>query len=58
MHHYYEQPIPCLKLIDIMYVTKRDGQHQKCQFDKIQHRIAKLCYGLDNKVSLLTATWL
>jgi hypothetical protein len=34
-----------------MYVVKRDGKQQSCQFDKIQSRISKLCYGLDQKVS-------
>jgi len=32
-----------------MYVVKRDGKQQSCQFDKIQSRISKLCYGLDSK---------
>jgi len=34
----------------MMYVVKRDGKQQSCQFDKIQSRISKLCYGLDSKV--------
>jgi hypothetical protein len=34
-----------------MFVVKRDGKRQSCQFDKIQSRISKLCYGLDQKVS-------
>ena len=34
-----------------MYIVKRDGRQQSCQFDKIQSRISKLCYGLDQKVS-------
>ena len=33
-----------------MYIVKRDGRQQSCQFDKIQSRISKLCYGLDQKV--------
>lgn len=33
----------------MMYVVKRDGKQQSCQFDKIQSRISKLCYGLDSK---------
>ena len=36
-----------------MYIIKRDGRQQRCQFDKIQSRISKLCYGLDQKVSSL-----
>mmetsp|Transcript_43409 Transcript_43409/g.91173 ORF Transcript_43409/g.91173 Transcript_43409/m.91173 type:complete len:816 (+) Transcript_43409:66-2513(+) len=32
-----------------MYVVKRNGKQQSCQFDKIQSRISKLCYGLDQK---------
>jgi hypothetical protein len=32
-----------------MYIIKRDGRQQSCQFDKIQSRISKLCYGLDQK---------
>ena len=36
-----------------MFVVKRDGKRQSCQFDKIQSRISKLCYGLDQKVSYL-----
>ena len=36
-----------------MYIVKRDGRQQSCQFDKIQSRISKLCYGLDQKVCLL-----
>ena len=35
---------------DTMYVVKRDGKQQTVQFDKIQSRISKLCYGLDQKV--------
>lgn len=34
----------------IMFVIKRNGRQQSCQFDKIQSRISKLCYGLDQKV--------
>lgn len=36
-----------------MYVVKRNGKQQSCQFDKIQSRISKLCYGLDQKVSVV-----
>lgn len=36
--------------ITTMYIVKRDGRQQSCQFDKIQSRISKLCYGLDQKV--------
>lgn len=36
-----------------MYIVKRDGRQQRCQFDKIQSRISKLCYGLDQKVSFV-----
>jgi len=32
-----------------MYIIKRNGKKQSCQFDKIQSRISKLCYGLDQK---------
>lgn len=32
-----------------MYVVKRNGKKQKVFFDKISHRISKLCYNLDNK---------
>eukprot|EP00984_Skeletonema_dohrnii_P027487 scaffold17050_cov61-Skeletonema_dohrnii-CCMP3373.AAC.2 len=32
-----------------MFIVKRDGRQQSCQFDKIQSRISKLCYGLDQK---------
>mmetsp|Transcript_7236 Transcript_7236/g.15654 ORF Transcript_7236/g.15654 Transcript_7236/m.15654 type:complete len:819 (+) Transcript_7236:81-2537(+) len=32
-----------------MFVVKRNGKQQSCQFDKIQSRISKLCYGLDQK---------
>lgn len=32
-----------------MYVVKRNGKQQTVQFDKIQSRISKLCYGLDQK---------
>lgn len=32
-----------------MYVVKRNGQKQKVLFDKISSRIAKLCYGLDER---------
>jgi len=32
-----------------MYIVKRDGRKETCQFNKIQSRIAKLCYGLDPK---------
>jgi hypothetical protein len=38
---------------DIMYVVKRDGKQQTVQFDKIQSRISKLCYGLDQKVRMI-----
>eukprot|EP01135_Chromosphaera_perkinsii_P009602 Nk52_evm52s1810 gene=Nk52_evmTU52s1810 len=31
-----------------MFVVKRDGKKEKIQFDKITHRIEKLCYGLDS----------
>lgn len=36
-----------------MYVVKRDGKQQTVQFDKIQSRISKLCYGLDQKVRMI-----
>jgi len=36
----------------IMFIRKRDGRQQSCQFDKIQSRISKLCYGLDQKVRM------
>lgn len=29
------------------YVVKRDGRHETVHFDKIAHRIEKLCYGLN-----------
>jgi len=38
-----------------MYIVKRDGRLQCCQFDKIQNRIAKLSYGLDKRVRLMPA---
>ena len=40
-----------ISFIMTMFVVKRDGKRQSCQFDKIQSRISKLCYGLDQKVS-------
>ena len=36
-----------------MYVVKRDCKQQTVQFDKIQIRISKLCYGLDQKVRMI-----
>ncbi len=30
-------------------MIKRDGKHQKVNFDKITSRIDKLCYGLDRR---------
>ena len=32
-----------------MYVVKRNGRHEKMQFDKITRRISKLCNDLDTK---------
>ena len=32
-----------------MFVVKRNGSKQKVFFDKISHRVSKLCYGFDNK---------
>ncbi|VDK83440.1 unnamed protein product, partial [Onchocerca ochengi] len=31
------------------YVVKRDGRHEDVSFDKIAHRIMKLCYGLSQE---------
>ena len=33
-----------------MFVTKRDGTHEKVHFDKITSRISKLCYGLNEDI--------
>ncbi len=52
-HILLSDPFLALKLMNIMFVTKRDGHHQNCQFDKVQRRIANLCFGLDHNVSSL-----
>jgi ribonucleoside-diphosphate reductase alpha chain len=36
-----------------MYVIKRGGKRASVSFDKITSRITKLCYGLNQKVSIV-----